>query len=510
MDKKRSLLNIVISILGKFIILIFMLATRRLIISCLGNEINGINSLYASVIGFLAVTDLGVGSAITFSMYKPIVEKNMEKTAALYQLYRKIYFIIGCIIGILGVCLIPFLPVLCKDYAKLDINFGGTFLLQLLSVLGTYFYSAKTSLINAYKNNYITSSCHVIGICVQSIIQIVVLIKFQSFELYLVANIVGTLTQWIITSFIVRKRYKSIITYEKTSIDSKTAKQIIKNIKAMFMHKIGTVLVNSTDSIIISSFIGVGILGKYSNYTTLVSAMMSVIVLFFSSLTSVVGHMFVKYDKEEIESWFKFFYYGNYFLGIVFFLGFYSIVNNAIVILFGKNLIMDRIVVATITVNYFVQFMRQAALLFRDASGTFYYDRWKPIIEGICNLVLSLIFVYVFDDKYKIVGVLVATIITNIVICHWIEPHVIYKYAFNISEKNFLIENYTFLGSFLIMLVILDKVMITINNVWISLIVNGCISLGISTIAVLGVIFFKKEIRVKVKRLIQKRRGWSR
>lgn len=510
MDKKRSVLNIVISILGKFVILVFMLLTRRLIISCLGNEINGINSLYTSIIGFLAVAELGVGSAIIFSMYKPIVENDVEKTAALYQLYKKIYFVIGVIIGCLGVLIIPFLPILCKDYSKLDINLTVTFLLQLLSVLGTYFYSAKTSLINAYKNNYITSSCHVIGICVQSIVQIFVLSRFKSFELYLVANILGTVTEWFITSVIVRKEYNNVITYQKTRVDSMTAKQIIKNVKAMFLHKIGTVLVNSTDSIIISTFIGVEILGRYSNYTTLVTAMMSVIILFFTSLTSIIGHMFVKYSKKEIESWFRFFYYGNYFLGIVFFLGFYSIANSIITILFGQNLGMEKIIVATVTVNYFVQFMRQAALLFRDASGTFYYDRWKPLIEGICNLILSLVFVCVLDDRYKIVGVLLATIITNVFICHCIEPFVIYKYAFEKSVKKFMIENYMFLGSFIVLLSVLDKAMVSIDNVWISLVVNGCISLVISSIAVIGVLLIKKEMRYKAKLMIQKRRGQYR
>lgn len=506
MDKKRSILNITISILGKFIILIFMLLTRRLIISCLGNEINGINSLYTSIIGFLAVADLGVGSAIIFSMYKPIIEKDTKKTAALYQLYRKIYIIIGCVIGILGILIVPFLPVLCKDYSELNLNLTATFLFQLLSVVGTYFFSAKTSLINAYKNNYVTSSCHVIAISVQSIIQIFVLLKFESFTLYLTANIIGTLTEWFITAVIVQKKYRKIIVYEKTSIDSKTANQIIKNVKAMLMHKIGTVLVNSTDSIIISSFIGVAILGRYSNYTTLITAMMSVIILFFTSLTSVIGHMFVKYSKKEIESWFKFFYYGNYILGVVFFLGFYSIVDDAITILFGTNLLMEKSVVAIVTINYFVQFMRQAALLFRDASGTFYYDRWKPLIEGVVNLILSVMFVYIFDYKYKVVGVLLATIITNIIICHCIEPYVIYKYAFGESVKKFLIENYIFIGSFIILLIILDKAMVVVNNVWISLIINGCISLGVSLIAVLGVFLLKKEVRTKVKIMLQQRK----
>ena len=505
MDKKRSILNVVISILGKFIILIFTLVVRRLIIKYLGNEINGVNSLYTSVIGFLAVTELGIGSAITFSMYKPIVENDVKKVAALYLMFRRIYFLIGCIIGMLGVCIIPFLPIICKDYASLNVNFSTTFLLQLLSVIVTYFYSAKSSLINAYKNNYVTSTCHVVGVSIQSIIQIFVLVKFKSFELYLIANIIGNLSQWGITSYIINKYYRRVVNHEKSSIDLETKKEIIKNVKAMFMHKIGTVLVNTTDSIIISSFIGVDILGKYSNYTALITAMISVIVLFFTSLTSVVGHMFVSDKKSELESWFKIFYYINFFIGIVFFLGFYSIIDEIIVLFFGTGLELNRTIVFTLTANYFIQFMRQAALLFRDASGTFYYDRWKPIIEGMVNLVLSLLFACLLEGENKIVGILLATIVTNLFVCHLVEPHIIYKYAFQMAEKKFLLQNYILIGIFILVLKGFDRVRFITNNIWKSIIFNGLISVIISCLIIVTLLFFNKDIKNKIKLLMRRK-----
>ncbi|MBR5817954.1 MAG: hypothetical protein IKY62_04850, partial [Clostridia bacterium] len=95
MDKKRGLLNISVSIFSKLLILVFTLITRRLIIHCVGNEINGISSLYTSIIGFLTVAELGVGTAIAFSMYAPIVNGESEKVNALYRLYRKLYYIVA-------------------------------------------------------------------------------------------------------------------------------------------------------------------------------------------------------------------------------------------------------------------------------------------------------------------------------------------------------------------------------------------------------------------------------
>ena len=136
--------------------LIGVILVRRYLIRYIGNEVNGLDSLYNSLIGFLSVAELGVGSAITFCMYKPIVEGDTDKVAALYQLFVKDYRVIAIAMLAVGVGMIPFLPYLAKDYAELDVNLSLTFFLMLLSVVISYVFSAKTSLINAYKNNYVT------------------------------------------------------------------------------------------------------------------------------------------------------------------------------------------------------------------------------------------------------------------------------------------------------------------------------------------------------------------
>lgn len=498
MDKKKSILNIFVSILGKILILFFTLLTRKAIIKYLGNDINGVNSLYSSIIGFLAVADLGIGSAITFSMYKPIVDNNTEAVAALYQLYRKVYFTVGVIVFTLGVLVIPFLPKFAKDYANINVNFSITFLLALLATSLSYFYSSKTSLINAHKNNYITSLCHTIAIVVQSIVQIFVIIKYRSFELYLISSVFGTLCQWEVTSLQAKRLHGNVLSYRKTDVDRETKATILKNIKAMFMHKIGTVMVNSADSVIISAFIGVALLGKYSNYTVLITAMMAIIMLVFTSLTSIVGHMFVSITKEEMRSWFSCFYYVNYILGCYSFLGYYAVVNFMIELFFGKGLILNRMIVMVITTNYFIQFMRQTALLFRDASGTFYYDRWKPLAEGIVNIILSVAFVCILPENYKISGVIIATILTNLLICHIVEPHIIYKYVFQMSAKMFIFENYFCILGFVIGLCTLDYFMVQNATSTMALLQNAGISIGISSILFLILCVLKHDFRKKM------------
>lgn len=517
MDKKRGLLNVSVSILFKIVLFAVNVLARRYLIKYIGNEVNGLNSLYSSLLDFLSVAELGVGSAITFCMYKPIVENDKEKISALYGLFKKLYLMIGGIILIGGCVLMPFLPYLAKDYQSANVNLYFTFAIMLASVVISYIFSSKTSLINAYKNNYITTTISSLGALLQSGLQIIVLYLTKSFVWYLICRLVSILLQWIATEIIARKNYGDIIN-EKHRIDGNTKKEVAKNIKAMFMHKIGWTLVSTADNVIISAFVGIGILGKYTNYTTIMIALTGVLTLFFTPLTSVIGHACVKEDKSTAMRYCDLMHCFSFIIGMIFFLGYYSIIDNLIAVFFGSTLIMGKWVSIIITLNYFIQFMKSAVGLFRDATGVFYYDRWKPLLEGVLNVVLSISFVclfkYLWGDEFAVVGVIVATIITNLTVCHVIEPHVVYKYAFNSNAKKYYIRNYVYIAIFLCALVALHFSMIHSDNLWIELFANGVISViySLSISAILINKNFKQyiiEFRQRLKNRKENKRSFT-
>ncbi len=506
MDKKKGIINIATSIIFRFVLIALNILVRRFIISYIGNEINGLNSLYVSILDVLSVAELGVGSAITFCMYKPIVEGDDNKVAALYKLFVKLYLVIGGIITVAGCALMPALPYLAKDYQSVEVNLYLTFGLMLISVVISYLFSAKSSLINAYKNNYITTTINSLGTILQCVLQIVALIVFKSFTAFLVCRIISIAIQWFVTEIYARRKYGNIIN-AKQKLDKESRKEVTKNIKAMFMHKIGNILVNTVDSIIISAFIGIVILGKYSNYTTIVTAMVGMIGLFFSPLSSVIGHMFVESGEKAAYNYFKFFYTVNFLIGTIFFLGYYAIIDNLVTILFGGNLELEKSISFVITLNYFIQFMRQSVGLFRDSTGTFYYDRWKPIFEGLLNITLSILFVIIFPKQYNVVGVIVASIITSLLICHIVEPYVLYKHAFKKQVHSYYIINYLYILMFTAVLIALHFSMQTFENQWLELLVNGSIAIAIAIVPCVIAILLNKDFIYYVKRLFATFKG---
>lgn len=494
MDKKRGALNVSVSIIFKIFILVGAIAVRRFLIRYIGNEVNGLNALYLSIIGFLAVADLGIGSAITFCMYKPIVEGETDKVSALYRLFKKLYLIIGLVILAAGIAVMPFLPYLAKGYADVEVNLYFTFALMLVSVVITYFFSAKVSLINAYKNDYITTTVSSIGLILQYVLQITVILLTRSYVYYLICRIVAAVFQWIATDVITRRKYPVILN-NKSKVDKETGTLVAKSVKAMFMHKIGGVLVNTVDSIVISAFVGVIVLGKYSNYITIMTSMTGVLELCFTPLISVIGHMCVEETSEIKQRYFGFFHTFNFMLGIVFFLGYYAVIDGLIALFFDGNLVMDRTIPFIITLNYFIQFMRRATLLFRDATGTFYNDRYKPLFEGIINIVLSVLFVKWFG----VLGVIVATVITNVFICHVVEPHVLYKYAFGEKTTRYYLKNYFYIVLFTAILTAFFFIKPSFENVWADIVINGVISVAISGSVCAVVLMANGGLRETVK-----------
>ena len=488
MDKRKSILNVSVSITCKLITMLMVIWVRRTLIRFCGNEVNGLNALYLSIVGFLSVAELGVGSAITFCMYKPIVAGDHNKVSALYHLFRRLYLLIGGVIFLSGLAVTPFIHVFAKDYAALDVNMYLTFVLMLLSVVLTYLFASKTALMNAYKNNYITTAIQSSGLILQYVLQIAVVYVTHSFVWYLVCRIVAVLVQWALTELAARKRYLPILV-NKQSLDQETKRDVTVSIKAMFMHQIGNVLVNTVDSVVISFFVGVIALGKYSNYITILSAMNGVIVLVFTSLTSVVGHLYAETDRETSKRHCDRFHDLNFVIGTVFFLGYYGVIDNLIAILFFETLVVEKSVSFVITLNGFVQFMRQSVLVFRNASGTFYYDRWKPLFEGITNLVLSVVLV----RKMGVTGVIAATILTNLLICHVAEPYVLYRYAFSASPKAYYKKNYGMILLFTVSLCILHGMLRQMDDQWIELLVNGCLSVGVSGVVCIIAAVLRKE-----------------
>lgn len=390
------------------------------------SEYLGLNGLYTNILNVLSLAELGVGNAIVYSMYKPISENDTETIKSLVALYKKIYCIIGCVITVIGLALIPALPYLIKDVPDVDINLSVIYVLYLAQTVTGYFFAYRRSLVFAYQRNDIESKISFLAQFVLAVCQIVIMVVWKNYYAY-VSSMVICNTLDAVLIFIISFKLFPEIKGKAAPLDKAISKKIAKNTGAMVCHKIGSAVVFSTDSIIISAFVSLTVLGLYSNYTLVTNALASAITLLVAAMKGSIGNLIATGDNEKSYKIFKalnllmIWFIGFLFIGIM------VCVQDFISILGGdSSKQLPYLTVVLICLNFYVTQSRTMANNFKECAGLFWNDRFKPLFEAGINLGLDLLLVYFMGIN----GVILATIISTVTVPLWVEPYVLYKNYF--------------------------------------------------------------------------------
>lgn len=426
MRAERSIRNVLVGWLMQVLIIAGGFISRTVFISVLNEEYLGLSGLFTNILTVLSLAELGVGTAITFSLYRPIAEKDEATILSLMNFYRKFYKAVGCFVLIAGTLVAPFLPFFIKELPDIQ-NIYFIYVLYVVNTGVSYFFSYKAAFINANQEYFITSLNH--GICYITLIsvQMTVLLISRNFIAYLLVQIAATLTENVIISHIANKRYPFLKKRNGTRIEPGLFRQIKKNTAAMIGHNLGTVVLTSTDNMVISKFVGLAEVGLYSNYTMLMTAVTTLLSQAFSAITSSVGNLLVEGTERQKEETFYMVYFVNFWLYAFSSAALYCLINPFIKLWLGEKYLFSSWIVGIIVLNFYTVGIRQACNVFKSASGLFLQDVYKPYIEVVVNLVISVILV----QKYGIFGVLAGTMISTVFVATWIEPVVLYKYGFN-------------------------------------------------------------------------------
>ncbi|WP_455542987.1 lipopolysaccharide biosynthesis protein [Intestinibacter sp.] len=423
MRAESSLKNLIYAFGGQIIGLVISFVARIVFLRYLSEEYLGLNGLFTNILTMLSLVELGVGPAMTFSLYKPLAENDEVKIKSLMDLYRKMYVVIGVLILVIGVCLTPFLNVFIKDMPNIP-NISLIYILFVLNSAVSYFYSYKRSLIISDQRRYIATIYRYACYAVLNLVQIICLIITKNYILFLVCQILFT---WI-ENFLVSKKTEELYPYIKEKdiepLDEETKTSIKKNIFAMVFHKLGAIIVNSTDNIILSKFVGIVSVGIYSNYTLIIQALITIIDQVFNSVVASIGNLGASEDKYKLKEVFNVTFLIGFWIFAFCSISILVVVNDFIYLWLRKeSFVYEFAIVVVLVIKFYLTGMRKASLTFRDASGTYWQDRYKPLFESIINLLASIILV----RKFGVIGIFIGTIISTLTTCFWIEPLVLYK-----------------------------------------------------------------------------------
>jgi len=425
MRTKKSIRNVGVMLLTQFITLVLSFASRTVFIKTLGSEYLGFNGLFANILNGLSLAEMGIGTAISYALYKPVAENNTELIKSLLAFYRKCYLVIGLFIICAGFLLIPFLPYLIKDAITAPVNITQIYLCFLANSSFVYFFAHNRIIIDISQNKYITNAVDFAGKTMVSIVQIFILLKFHNYMFFLYVQIIGTIASTLIIKIIAGKKFPYI--KEKCDvipIDLK--KKIWNDISILFLFRIGTMAMVASDFVLISAFVGISQAGIYSNYTLIVNTISLFIYLFVSGTAASIGNAIVSLDKDNLYEIFERISFFVFCISGISMVCLLNLLNPFIELWVGNAFVLQHSVAVAISINFFFMQNRILLITFKQNAGIFRPDRYKPLIEIIFNFGLSIILV----KYYGILGVLIGSIANILFVCICPEAYIIHKYLF--------------------------------------------------------------------------------
>ncbi|TPN89139.1 lipopolysaccharide biosynthesis protein [Aquimarina algicola] len=436
----NSIRNIGAGFVGQILQAAVGFISRTVFINYLAVEYLGINGLFSSILSVLSLTELGVGTAFIYSLYKPLAEKNKQAIATIMRLYKKVYISIGIAVFILGLCVLPFLDLIIEEKPENVVeNLSFLYLFFLFNTASTYFFNYKTALLNADQRNFITTINYAAFYILQNIAQIIVLIVTKNFIYYLSAQLIFQFLGNLTISLIVDRMYPFLKEFKKEKIDPIIKKQIISNAKATFLIRIGGVMVNNTDNIIVNYFSGLALLGYLTNYTLLIGILTTFIAQVFNNISASIAQVNAIESKEKQYEIFNMVNLANFWI-----YGFCSIciivlMNDFIVVWVGESFTLPVSISVMLAINFFMLGMQNAIWTFKTTYGYFNEGKYLVILTAVLNLGFS----FALGHVYGLLGILMATALSRLVSNFWYDPYIVFKLGLKIPPvvylKKFLI-----------------------------------------------------------------------
>lgn len=419
--------NVTVSLIAQIVILVISFANRTIFIKLLGAEYLGVDGLFGSILNVLSLAELGLGSAIIFNLYKPIAEGDAEKAKQYLSFYAKAYTVIIIAVSAIGLALLPFLRfIINSDDLKVTVNLYAVYILFLINTVSSYFLAHRQATLVVNQRQSTVSAVQMTVKIFSLTAECVLLLVFKNYYLYLVVKVLANYIQAVVISVIAKKRYTELCRPSSKKLDKAEISVLKNNVSALFIRRIGSIVLSSTDNLIINGYISTVMVGVYSNYTLIVSSVQTVTVQMFSAMTATIGNYVASKKKEDVEALFKVYTYAIYLVYGFCSICLYTLTNPFIKLLWGEEYLLSKLTLLIIVINFFFYGFQTAINVFRDTTGLFVQGKYRALFSAVVNVFFSLLLVRFMG----ISGVILATVISRVAVSAWYDPFVLYKHYF--------------------------------------------------------------------------------
>ena len=434
--KKNVKRNMLANAASSGIRLLFPFLNRTLFLWLLGPEYLGLNGLFTSILGVLMLAELGFGTAVVCSMYKPVADDDRELLCAYLKFYRTVYRCVGTVIFVVGLALLPFLGKLVHGSVPPDVDLHVLYVIHLVNTAASYFlFAYRGVVLGAHHRNDVITNIRTGVTIAQYIAVFLILLVTRNYYHYVLATVVFTVLQNVLLVKASRRLFPDI--EPRGALPQELRRRMVSDVKSIFMHKVGGVITNSTDNLVISMFLGLVAVAAYGNYYYVVTAVTGLVAVVYSSMNGGFGNKIYTESKEEN---FRLFMKMNRLsMAVVLFCATaMTALYQPFMRVWTKNdpvLVRHALTPFLMVLYFYIMQSRQVLLTFKSAASLWRQDRWKPIVAGAVNLASNILFVIYLPDAYKLDGVIFSTIIGFAFIQIPWESHVVFTAFFGKRES---------------------------------------------------------------------------
>ena len=403
--------NIVFDGTLEMVNMLFPFVIRSVMLHCLGTEYLGLNGLFKSLLTFLNLAELGVGSAMVFSMYKPIAEDDAPTICALLRLYRTLYRIIGLAIAAAGLLLIPALPNLIKGDVPADMNLYVLYLMNLGNTVVTYWlFAYRSSLLQAHQRRDVISKVSLAVRMTEYVLKILILVFTRNYYLYLAVQLLCQIAVNILTAVCASRMYPRYVPAGR--LPREKVLDIFRRVRDLFTSKLSATVFDSADTLVISAFMGLTVLAVYQNYYFVITSLRTFLDVIIVACIAGVGNSLVTETEEK-----------NYrdLVKLTMLFCWMMCVSTALLLCMfqpfmqlwmGKEYLLSVSHVVCFAIYYYSMGVNKLVNMFKDAAGIWRKDRWRPLTAALVNLVLNLATV----QWLGLYGVLLSSVISIVLV----------------------------------------------------------------------------------------------
>lgn len=410
---KKSIRNSIVAVSLQVLSLLIGFWSRRIFLNHLGTEVLGLNTTATSLLNFLNLAELGIGSAIAVTLYKPIFDDDKQSIKEIVALQGWLYKIIALIVIGGSVILSFFFPMIFSK-TPLPLWYAyASFGVLLYSALLGYFFNYKQILLDAHQLNYkIQLSVKLISIF-KLVVQALAIKYFNNgYIWWLVLEVVFATITAIVLSRTVNKTFP----YIKESV-SKPAElrhkypTVVTKVKQLFFHKIAGFVIDQTTPLIIYAFASLTLVAKYGNYLILTNNLTALLGGLFMGLAASVGNLVAEQNKELTMKVFRELFSSRFWMTTVCCICLWFLADPFISLWIGPEYVLNKTTLALIIIIFYIANTRSVVEAYLNAFGLF-KDVWAPMVEAAICLGGSIL----LGRRFGLNGILSGLIISQLTI----------------------------------------------------------------------------------------------